>query len=219
MAQIKNIVIHHSVSPRDLPVEKSVKSFSRNHKERLDQPATKLDLPEDMKHCAYHWVIGGNGDKMQTRGIPEDLEVGYHASSKAINNESLGICLTGNFDEQMPTEAQVNQLVSLLRWIKAQPWAEGAKIIGHRDVPNVSKTCPGRNLHAILPKLADIIDRKVPDWAKQAWEAMETAGIFSQNTIPSQPITPEQLAVFLVRYNLHLEKEIKSLIDKKCKKS
>ena len=64
----------------------------------------------------------------------------YFASSAAVygyNKNSLGVCLIGknNFKYK-----QLNSLFKLLKsWQKIYPQA---KIVGHKDFPNTTKTCP-----------------------------------------------------------------------------
>ena len=49
------IVVHHSATPRDQDLMKSVSSFDKNHKERIHSPKSKLGY-----YVAYHFVIAGD---------------------------------------------------------------------------------------------------------------------------------------------------------------
>jgi len=82
----------------------------------------------------YHFVIQPDGTTYQTNRLST---ASYHASG--VNNESIGICLTGNFDTgQMPT-IQHNALIGLLRNLRL---SIGQKpIYGHNQFS--PKTCPG----------------------------------------------------------------------------
>ena len=88
----------------------------------------------------YHYYITRDGEVYQTRH--ENL-VGAHA--RHYNQHSIGICYEGGLDEKgrkadTRTEAQKASLWHLLQSLKAD--YPNAKIIGHCDLPGVSKPCP-----------------------------------------------------------------------------
>lgn len=149
MRRITSIVVHHSVTPRDLPMSNYIQSFDRTHKKRgLHPEPNQLGY-----HIAYHYIINGHGNIGHTRGIDE---IGYHSGNKAINASSIGVCLTGNFDNEKPTEIQLTALKILL--IKLKKVTGKVKIIGHRDINGVKKTCPGKNIDAkIMTELKAIM--------------------------------------------------------------
>ena len=87
-----------------------------------------------------NYYITRDGEVYQTRH--ENL-VGAHA--RHYNQHSIGVCYEGGLDEKgrkadTRTEAQKASLWHLLQSLKAD--YPDAKIIGHRDLPGVSKTCP-----------------------------------------------------------------------------
>ena len=130
---IKKIVVHHSVTPRDLELEKSIKSFDNNHAERLHKTKNRLGF-----HIAYHYVIAWNGSYKKTRMWGE---IWYHASNKKINNESIWICLTWNFDTEKPTKAQYASLNKIIDEIKVVY----PDITIHWHNEYASKSCPWHN--------------------------------------------------------------------------
>jgi N-acetyl-anhydromuramyl-L-alanine amidase AmpD len=134
MRLIDKIIIHHSFTPKDLDLNKSIQSFSKNHKERLHQPQSKTGL-----FVAYHYVIGANGKAVQTR---LDDEIGYHASNWPVNKTSIGICLLGNFEKEKPNPIQLWSLRDTIKDIKARHYIK--EVSGHRKYS--SKSCPGKNL-------------------------------------------------------------------------
>lgn len=88
----------------------------------------------------YHYYITRDGEVYNTRH--ENL-VGAHA--RHYNQHSIGVCYEGGLDEKgrkddTRTEAQKASLWHLLQSLKAD--YPDAKIIGHRDLPGVSKPCP-----------------------------------------------------------------------------
>ncbi len=135
MRIITEVVIHHSYSPRDQKLDKSIASFDANHKQRLTLPYKQpLSGVKGSENVAYHYIIAGNGEYKRTR---LDEQVGYHASNLDANNRSVGICLTGNFDVEQPTPAQMNSLREILKQY------HGVRITGHRNY--AKKSCPGLN--------------------------------------------------------------------------
>lgn len=89
----------------------------------------------------YHYVIRRNG--AIEKGRPDDRP-GAHA--RGFNHLSLGICLVGGVakDGKTPennfTSDQFHALRRLLIGLNAT--FPEARILGHRDLPNVYKGCP-----------------------------------------------------------------------------
>ena len=135
MRKIDKIVIHHSVTPRDLSLNKSISSFDRTHKARLHK-----EKNSKWYHIAYHFVIWWDGKYIATRGLGE---IWYHASNLAINQTSVWICLTWNFDSDEPTSAQYNSLKKLINLLQSE--LGKLTIHGHNEFS--SKSCPWKNFN------------------------------------------------------------------------
>lgn len=100
---------------------------------------------------AYHFVIGngsgsGNGEieigDRWTRQIN-----GGHVASDYLNNIALGICLVGDFDRDLPTQAQLDSLRELITYLRARVGKSGGKLAqvrGHREINPKPTTCPGK---------------------------------------------------------------------------
>jgi N-acetylmuramoyl-L-alanine amidase len=134
MRKINSIILHHSYTPKNFDLDKTIQSISRNHKERLHQPRSKTGL-----YTAYHWIIGGNGKAINTRFYDE---IGYHASNWPVNQTSIGICLVGNFDKETPNPVQLWALRDIIKEIKSLFYIQ--EVSGHRKYS--SKSCPGWNM-------------------------------------------------------------------------
>lgn len=80
----------------------------------------------------YHKIIGRTG--LIENGRPE-YWVGAHAYE--FNKKSLGVCLIG---KDKFTKIQFMSLYKVLKKWKLQ--YPNAKIIGHKDTNNTTKTCP-----------------------------------------------------------------------------
>ena len=127
------IIIHHTaVSRAKAPVQ--FQAVNRYHKE-LWNYESELGL-----YGGYHLFIEADGTVLRYRN---DHEVGAHTIGE--NNRSIGICLSGNFDVEMPTTAQVNALRKLLiELVTKYPRILYKDIFPHRQFAN--KTCYGMNL-------------------------------------------------------------------------
>jgi N-acetyl-anhydromuramyl-L-alanine amidase AmpD len=125
MRTINLIVIHCSATREDRPF-----------------PVTKLIACHQARFgfTGYHYYITRDGQLYQTRH--ENL-VGAHA--RHYNQHSIGVCYEGGITskgrhDDTRTEAQKRALLALLRSLKID--YPDAQIIGHRDLPGVSKDCP-----------------------------------------------------------------------------
>jgi len=133
MRTIDKIVIHHSVTPQMQDLSRAISGIDNSHKERLHPEQNGYGL-----HIAYHYIIAGNGEIKATR--PEN-EIGYHASNLEVNNTSIGICMLGHFDVEIPNEEQIKSLKNLCDDIQKR--YNIITIEGHRKY--APKSCPGKN--------------------------------------------------------------------------
>ena len=124
-AAIKLLVVHCTATKCNKPF--SVKSLINCGKAKYGQ-------------CSYHYYVQRNGDVIPL--LPESVQ-GVHA--KHYNHCSLGIVYEGGLDESgsptdTRTEAQKHSLYELLKSL-AKDYPD-ARILGHCELPNVSKSCP-----------------------------------------------------------------------------
>lgn len=143
----KYIIIHHTASSRDNTTVKDVNAW---HKVR------NFTLSNLGYYVGYHYLVLGTGEIVQTR---QDNEVGCHCVAKNMNFQSIGICLTGNFDIDQPAEKQINSLTTLIEKKLKDFSIPKEKILGHREVS--STECPGENLFKwlLLYKEASLLQR------------------------------------------------------------
>lgn len=125
-----------------------VEIIDRWHRERgfARQPDARARLNMSLSSIGYHWVIYTNGARASGRA---DYEVGAHA--RGANQNSIGIALVGT-DQftavQWASLAEVVQMLCLQHRIPLQPAdprdPRGLRgVIGHGEIPNVKKACPG----------------------------------------------------------------------------
>jgi len=93
---IKYLIVHHTATARDTTTFDAVK---------------KYHISKGWGDIGYHYFITADGKIWPGRA--ENI-VGAHASSSDMNFKSLGICLTGNFMDEVPTEAQLSSLKDLV---------------------------------------------------------------------------------------------------------
>lgn len=146
--KIDKLVVHHSAS-NSITTKKT--DIERWHIQR------------GFSQIGYHKVIEKNGTIVS--GRPE-TEQGAHA--KGANNASLGVCVIGNLETEVPTAVQISSLISVLtEWCKSYN-LNTTHIYGHFNVlgGSTKTSCPGKNLINQLPilkkKVASNIELKEP---------------------------------------------------------
>ncbi len=163
--KIKYLVIHHTATSRDLTTFEAVKNYH---------------IGLGWGDIGYHWFINGKGELIKGRN---EQWVGAHASALknglSMNYQSLGICLTGNFETEEPAKEQIATLEAVLSDKRAKFGIARANVIGHQEIPSAT-ACPGKNLlpfiktyrarpeqsetkKQILVDLAESIEQKVDE--------------------------------------------------------
>lgn len=126
---------------------------------RASQKVTVEDIDrwhraKGWNQCGYHWVVLQDGTIQA--GRPENM-AGAHV--KYYNQHAIGVCYIGGVDEHgnytdTRTEAQKTALWHLLRDLKVS--YPQARIVGHRDFPNVHKLCPCLDAQKEYAELNDL---------------------------------------------------------------
>jgi len=127
------IVIHHSATATG-----SAGEFDRMHKAK------------GWDELGYHFVIGngtGSGDgEVEVGSRWPKQKHGAHTKVTGhpeYNDVGIGICLVGNFDVTRPTEAQMQSLARLVRFLMDRYDVPRSRIYGHGQLKPTD--CPGRN--------------------------------------------------------------------------
>lgn len=118
----------------------------------------------------YNWLIDGNGIIYEGRG--QGLQ-GAHFS--CMNENTIGICVIGNYENATPTTEAINALQNFIAWGSCEEDIDVLgmdlhpsstfnlnNISGHldgNDSPNAcsSTVCPGTNLYNLFPTIRDEI--------------------------------------------------------------
>jgi N-acetylmuramoyl-L-alanine amidase len=141
--KVEWLVVHHSASDRATTTKEDIEKWHRDR---------------GFSQIGYHKVIEGDGAIKD--GRPESI-AGAHA--KGANNESLGVCVCGNFEEETPMAAQVDALKQVLtQWCKDHSLDESS-IYGHFNVPGgeTATACPGKNMKAILGSIKTAVRERL----------------------------------------------------------
>lgn len=94
----------------------------------------------------YHYVIRRDGELELGRDL-----MAYGAHAKGHNHNSVAVCLVGGINYQGEpdfnfTQRQLLTLFAVLTELVQK--FPGAEVKGHRDLPDVSKACPGFDVGA-----------------------------------------------------------------------
>ncbi len=131
------VTVHHSATSRG-----SARLFDRDHRRR------------HMGGLFYHFVIG-NG----TNTGDGEIEVGWRWKKqvKANRPNDIQICLVGNFDTQVVSEAQFEALVGLVSILREQYSIPFSGIRKHDDIQGKHTDCPGKHFpfDRLLARLAN----------------------------------------------------------------
>lgn len=131
----KYIIVHNSATRQG-----NAKAFDNYHK----------NVRKMKNGLAYHFVIG-NG----TSSGDGEIEVGNrwvrqinggHVASDYLNNIALGICLVGDFDRDLPTQAQAAALQELITYLRQRCGRVQGKLAivrGHKQINPRPTSCPG----------------------------------------------------------------------------
>lgn len=132
----KYIIVHNSGTRQG-----NAKAFDNYHKKVRKMP----------NGLAYHFVIGngtssGNGEiEIGNRWVRQIN--GGHVASDYLNNIAIGICFVGDFNRDVPTQAQTEALKELIDYLRRRcgKTSEGKNISvkGHRQINPKPTDCPG----------------------------------------------------------------------------
>jgi len=131
MREIKYIVLHCTATDQDAKVDSIVKYW----KERMD-----------WKNPGYHFIIDkyGRVRQLQPLGKPSNGVRGY-------NSNSIHISYIGGKDEDDRTSPQKLVMEGLVKSLHSV--FPNAEILGHRDFPGVSKSCPNFDVKEFLKEI------------------------------------------------------------------
>ncbi|MGC1478975.1 MAG: peptidoglycan recognition family protein, partial [Chthoniobacterales bacterium] len=131
----KYIIVHNSGTRQG-----NAKAFDNYHK----------NVRKMRNGMAYHFVVGngtssGNGEiEIGNRWVRQIN--GGHVASDYLNNISIGICLVGDLNRDLPTKVQIAALDELIEYLRKRCGKSGGKDIivrGHKQINPKPTDCPG----------------------------------------------------------------------------
>ena len=90
-----------------------------------------------MVFFAYHWLVRPDGT---TERLLEDAYIGWHAGNWEVNTKSIGIALSGNYEDTAPPLTQIAAVAHLIK--EQYSHIPKENVLGHREVKE-GITCPG----------------------------------------------------------------------------
>ena len=156
--KIDKIILHHSLTPDNVLLSdtEAIRRYHMSHAVdshivtkdeydlmRLNAP-TKHSFKAPWSEIGYHFLVerddsdGTDGYDIKTG---RNIEIsGAHTSGQ--NEQSIGICVIGNFDAREPTDEEYTATAKLCYDLMRKYGIKHAEIYGHRDF--ASKSCPGK---------------------------------------------------------------------------
>lgn len=122
------LIIHHTATLRDKTTFEAVKNYH---------------ISKGWGDIGYHYFITTDGKLREGR---KESVNGAHCIADKMNYQSLGICLTGNFEKEKPTLEQIGSLLFLINRLRKKHNISKENVLGHRAVTGAKTLCPGKNL-------------------------------------------------------------------------
>jgi len=169
---ITKIFVHHSAINGDVPQFNAVKEA---HERRGWGDKT-----------AYNFFLEKSG--VVEDGRP-DGDSSAATRSWVANQSGIHVCLAGNFENEEPTEHQLNALRKLVLHKMELYKIKPENVLGHRDVQNT--LCPGKNLYSELKSLRFTH----PEWSNKGVEWAKQEKIITK--ITGEPVEDFRLAKIL----------------------
>ena len=139
MRDITRLIIHCAATPADMDIGR--------------EEINEWHLDQGFSQIGYHFVIRRNGDLEIGRPL---ATAGAHA--RGFNSNSIGICLVGGVEYSTVmdmllatnnfTPIQFETLKTLTLGLLEEYNLSTARVVGHGDLPQVTKACPSFNVHA-----------------------------------------------------------------------
>lgn len=144
------VAVHHSVyKPANNLAELKVQAglFDSWHKSKSWAEDIKTVGEYGYQYIEYHYLMATDGTILQ---VQDEKYVLYHSGDVGSGNLSfnlhgIAICLTGNYENDIPTQAQMKSLVLFIRSVQDR-YKIDAMVRGHKEVSQTATACPGKNI-------------------------------------------------------------------------
>ncbi len=196
---VAHVIVHHSAGS----------NTSTNYTDIVRNIYLFHTLDRGWSDIGYNFLVAQDGTIFEgrsagTQAIESDNIQGAHFCGK--NSGTMGICLLGNYNTAVPTEAALTSLVGLAAWkiikealdplsmLSHPANASLGVIAGHRD--GCATECPGDNLYA---RLGDIRQR-----VQQQIASCQTATALEVYPVPSDGLLHVLIPDTITVYNIQL---------------
>ena len=164
---IKFVTIHHSAVERpysNLPLEAT--TFDRWHSQKTWAADYKTGGEKGFRYISYHYIVNQKGEHLHVQNLEyKRAHATDSARGELSHNEwGIAICMSGNFQTQKPTEAQVKKVATLI-YLLEQPERLGKSLIvrGHNETALKPTACPGKNLgnhkRGVIRDIIDMVNK------------------------------------------------------------
>jgi len=144
------VCVHHSVYKPAHNIEElkaQAKLFDGWHKSKSWANEIKTNGEFGYQYIEYHYLMALDGSILQ---VQDEKYVLYHAGDNfrgdlSFNLHGIAICLTGNYENDVPTEAQMKSLVLFIRDVEKR-YGIDALVRGHKETSKDPTACPGKNI-------------------------------------------------------------------------
>ena len=142
------VAVHHSVyTPAKNMAELKTQAtlFNGWHSKKSWAETTKT--PSAYPYISYHYLMATNGEMLN---VTDEKYVKYHSGDSfrgalSFNEHGIAVCLTGNYENDKPTDAQMRALVLFIRDVEKR-YKINARVRGHKETSSTATACPGKNI-------------------------------------------------------------------------
>jgi len=148
--QTIGVAVHHAVyKPANNMTElkAQAKLFDGWHKSKSWAEDIKTGGEFGYQYVEYHYLMATDGSILQ---VQDEKYVLYHSGDNfrgvdSFNLHGIAICLAGNYETDVPTEAQMKALVLFIRDVQKR-YKIDAMVRGHKETSADPTACPGANI-------------------------------------------------------------------------
>lgn len=126
----------------------------------------------------YHFLIAPDGRIFEGRA----LEYEPDTNTKYELSGNIGVEMMGNFNQQRPSEAQLQSCVKLVAWLAQELNVAPENIRGHNDAAPGQTDCPGKDFYRYLK------DGQFRTWVTQTMQG-QTPEVKPGPPLPDGPTT------------------------------
>lgn len=106
---MKYIALHHSITPQNMPTQRSLKIIEETHIKNFDTAPSLLNG----SRIGYNFTIAGDGTINSHRKIGEET-----TAQKGYNFDAVSICMLLNGDKEMPNPKMLESLRTIIAGIR-----------------------------------------------------------------------------------------------------